>query len=305
MILKQNSANKKMQFKIRGKDFKDLILIILKKIFSLLLIFMFFNLTSTAAFSLEAKKQDTKINIVVTDMWLSMLTSFIGGSEVNVIPIKVWNSNGDLIMAERGKILRELDSDSKIIALDEKEVKNIKGLENFKIKFLYSSFPVDASLVIDPSVIPFVAQKILTALSEWDTANYPYYQRRLAEFQARLSGAILVGQVLKDVTICDMSGSCGILLQAAGCKIERPDSKNFERWGKANFIGLRDYLESMKAKDIITVYDDDIPNVLRKYLAARNDTFHWTRPAEGVDYPTFINEQYISLWQKTRAKNLH
>ena len=61
----------------------------------------------------------------------------------------------------------------------------------------------------------------------------------------------------------------------------------------------------MKAKDIIIVYDDDIPNVLRKYLASRNDAFHWSRPAEGIDYPTFINDQYISLWQKIKTlKNL-
>ena len=271
--------------------------------FALLIIFIIFSFVGFAfSAEIQSNDKDKKIDIVVTDMWLSMLTSFIGGSEVNVIPIKIWNSNGDLVIAERGKILRELDTNSKIIALDEKEAKSIKGLENFKVKFLYSSFPVDASLVIDPSVIPFVAQRILTALSEWDATNYPYYQRRLAEFQARLSGAILVGQVLKDITICDMSGSCGILLQATGCKIEKPEQKTFERWSKANFIGLRDYLEDMNSKNIITVYDDDIPNVLRKYLAARSDTFYWKRPAEGVDYPTFLNEQYISLWQKTRAK---
>jgi len=251
-----------------------------------------------------AALSQNKIEIVVTDMWLSLLTSFIGGSEVNVIPLKIWNSNGDLITAERGKILRELPANSKVLALDKDEIKNIKGFENFNVKFLYSSFPVDASLIIDPSVIPFVAQRILTALSEWDTPNYPYYQRRLAEFQARLSGAILVGQVLRDVTVCDFSGSCGILLQATGCKIEKPEKEKFERWGKANFIGLRDYLDEMNSKNIITVYDDDIPKVLRKYLSERSDTYHWGRPAEGVDYPTFLNEQYISLWQKTRAKNL-
>ncbi len=251
-----------------------------------------------------SQEKNEKLNIVVTDMWLALLASFIGGSEVSVIPIKIWNSNGDLITSERGKILRELAEDSKIIALDEKEAKSIKGLEKFNVRCLYSEFPVDPSLLIDPSVIPFVAQKILTVLSEWDSSNYPYYQRRLAEFQARLSGAALVGQVLKDVTVCDMSGSCGILLQAAGCKIERPDKEISERWRKANFSGLREYLDEMKSKNIITVFDDDIPNFLRKYLSERSDTFHWGRPAEGVDYPTFLNEQYISLWQKTRTKNL-
>ncbi|MBQ7197226.1 MAG: hypothetical protein IJS40_07435 [Synergistaceae bacterium] len=255
-------------------------------------------------FSITPAISQEKINIVVTDMWLAMLTSFIGGSEVQVTPLKVWNSNGDLVIAERGKILRTLSDDSKIIALDEKEAKSVKGLEKFNVRFLYSSFPVDASLVIDPSVIPFVAQRILTALSEWDTPNYSYYQRRLAEFQARLSGAVLVGQVLKDITICDLSGSCGILLQAAGCKIERPEKEILERWHKANFSGLRDYLENQKNKNVITVFDDDTPNALRKYLSGRSDTFHWGRPPEGIDYPTFLNEQYISLWQKIRAKPL-
>ncbi|MBQ6435553.1 MAG: hypothetical protein IJJ09_06095, partial [Synergistaceae bacterium] len=80
----------------------------------------------------------------------------------------------------------------------------------------------------DPSVIPFVAQRILTALSEWDSQNYPYYQRKLAEFQARLSGSVLVGQVLKDITVCDMGESFGILLKAAVCKIERPEE--IENW---------------------------------------------------------------------------
>lgn len=263
--------------------------------------FLILILFSGAAFSLN---RDKKINIAVTDMWLALLASFIGGQEVNVIPLKIWDSNGDLVVAERGKILQTLSADVKFIALDEKDASSIKGLEKFQVNCLYSSFPVEKSLLIDPSVIPFVAQKILTALSEWDTPNYPYYQRRLAEFQARLSGAGLVGQVLKDVTVCDMSGSCGILLQATGCKIERPENENFEKWQKGNFVGLRDYLEEMKAKNIITVFDDDTPKALKKYLSGRSDTFHWERPGAEVDYPTFLNEEYISLWQKTIAKPL-
>ena len=269
------------------------------KITALFLIFIF---SISTAFC--QTKKDEKINIAVTDMWLALLTSFIGGQEVNVIPIKIWNSNGDLVMAERGKILRELSEDAKIIALDEKDADSIKGLEKFNVRYLYNSFPVEKSLIIDPSIIPFVAQRILTALSEWDTPNDSFYQRRLAEFQARMSGAVLVGQVLKDITICDMGGSCGILLQAAGCKVERPEEKKFEKWQKGNFEGLRDYLEELHSKGIITIFDDDTPNSLRKYLAGRSDTFHWKRPAPEIDYPTFLNEQYISLWQKIRAKPL-
>ena len=200
---------------------------------------------------------DEKLNISVTHPWLALLASFIGGPEVEIVPLRIWNSYGDLIMAEKGKILKELEDGAKIIALDQNEAAEagIKQPNNFNVRYLYSPFPVKIEALYDPSVIPFVAQRILTALSEWDSQNYPYYQRRLAEFQARLSGSILVGQVLKDVTVCDMGGSCGILLQAAGCKIERPEE--FEKWQKGNLSGLRDYLERNKSQNIITIYDDD------------------------------------------------
>lgn len=117
MTLKRNSATNKIK-------------IFITIIFSVILTF------SGAAFCQE------KINIAVTDMWLALLASFIGGQEVNVIPIKIWNSNGDLVVAERGRILRELPSDAKIIALDKNDADTIKGLEDFNVCYLYSSFPV-------------------------------------------------------------------------------------------------------------------------------------------------------------------
>ena len=250
---------------------------------------------------------DEKLNISVANPWLALLASFIGGPEVNVIPLRIWNSNGDLVIAENGKTLRELDNEAKIIALDEKDAKDcgINGKNNFNIKYLYSSFPIEKASISDPSVIPFVAQRILTALSEWDAQNYPYYQRRLAEFQARMSGSVLVGQVLKDITVCNMGYSCGILLQAAGCKIETPENlENWQNWQKGNFSGLRDYIEEKRAQGIIVIFDDDTPPALKKYLSGRSDVYHWKRPPFDTDYPTFLHEQYISLWQKITAKSL-
>ena len=196
-------------------------------------------LTGTAGYC------DDKLNVAVTHPWLALLASFVGGPEVNVIPLRIWNDKGDLVLADKGSVLRELEDGTKIIALDSNDA-NEAGLNASKKKFtlrcLYSPFPAKISSLYDPSVIPFVAQRVLTALSEWDAQNYPFYQRRLAEFQARLSSSVLVGQVLREATICDMSGSSGILLQAAGCTVERP--KELEQWMKGNFAGLREYLDS-------------------------------------------------------------
>ena len=249
---------------------------------------------------------DDKLNIAVSHPWLALLASFIGGVEVNVTPVRIWNDKGDLVLAERGKVLRELPDDTRIIALDEDDAKAagiLDGRRKFSaVKYLYSPFPVKVNALADPSVIPFVAQRVLAALSEWDAQNYPYYQRRLAEFQARMSSSILVGQVLKDVTVCDMSGSAGILLQAAGCKILRPE--RLEIWEKGNFSGLREYLDENKAKNITTLIDDDTPPALKRFLAGRSDVFHWVRPSLESDYPSFLHEQYISLWQKIITKPL-
>ena len=251
---------------------------------------------------------DDKLNIAVSHPWLALLASFIGGVEVNVTPVRIWNDKGDLVLAERGKVLRELPDDTRIIALDVNDAKDagiLDGRRKFavgSVKCLYSPFPAKASELADPSVIPFVAQRVLAALSEWDSQNYPYYQRRLAEFQARMSSSILVGQVLKDVTVCDMSGSAGILLQAAGCKILRPEK--LEIWEKGNFSGLREYLDENKAKNITTLIDDDTPPALKRFLAGRSDVFHWVRPSLESDYPSFLHEQYISLWQKIITKPL-
>ncbi|MBQ7219845.1 MAG: hypothetical protein IJS28_02580 [Synergistaceae bacterium] len=247
---------------------------------------------------------DDKLNVAVSHPWLALLASFIGGPEVNVIPIRIWNANGDLVMNERGKILRELPEGTKIIALDDDDARasGLDGRRKFDVKALYTKFPADVKTLSDPSVIPFVAQRVLTALSEWDAQNYPYYQRRLAEFQARMSSSILVGQVLKEVTICDMSGSSGILLRAAGCSVLRPEE--LERWEKGNFAGLREYLDGNKAKGINTVIDDDTPPALKRYLSGRSDVFRWERPSLERDYPSFLHEQYISLWQKIITKPL-
>lgn len=255
-------------------------------------------------FTEAAGRCNDKLNVAVTHPWLALLASFIGGPEVNVTPLRIWNADGILAAAEKGRVLRELEQNTKIIALDENDSKaaGLKSSGNFTVKYLYSPFPVNTSSLYDPSVIPFVAQRVLTALSEWDPQNYPYYQRRLAEFQARLSSSILVGQVLKEADVSDFSGSSGVLLRAAGCKIDRP--ADLEKWQKGNFAGLREYLDEVKNKGAAVIIDDDTPNVLKRFLSGRPDVFKWERPSLETDYPSFLHEQYISLWQKITAKPL-
>lgn len=265
---------------------------------------IFMILLFAGGVSYSGEDENGKLRIAVTHPWLALLANFIGGPEVEVIPLRVWNSSGELVLSEKGKILRELEKDSRIIAIDSSDLKaagiDENNNKNFVIRCLYSPFPVKLNSLSDPSVIPFVAQRILTALSEWDVQNYPHYQRRLAEFQARLSSSILVGQVLKDITFCDLSGSSGYLLMAAGAKVERPES--FDVWQDGKLEGFKEFLDSQRESNKAILIDDDTPANLKRYLTNKHDIYKWERPPLDVDYPSFLHEQYISLWQNITKK---
>ena len=248
-----------------------------------------------------------KLQVTVTQPWLALIASFIGGSNVEVGSLQEWNTEGELVRTS-SKTLRSLPADAHIIALDARDAANtgLKGEEFSNLRCLYAPFPIanaemDASLS-DPSVLPFVAQRLLTALSAWDPSNYPYYQRRLAEFQARLSSSVLAGQqVLRGIAVCDLTGASGTLLQAAGCKIERPGAEQLVEWSK-NSAAFRDFLRIKREEGVTVIADGATLRPLRRALAGQTGVFFLQRPPLTQDYPAFLHEQYISLWQTLTAK---
>ena len=246
-----------------------------------------------------------KLKVYVTHQWLAVLANFIGSTEVEIIPLRIWNSDGVLINSENGKFIKELNHDSRIMAFDSNDFKSL-GLESKKYKSLrllyLNKIPVEINKIIDPSVMPFIAQRVLTILSEWDPNNYPVYQRRLAEFQARLSSTMLAGQVMKNSVICDMSIYSGVLMQAAGCKIIKPNAQDITRWQNGNYSGLREYAEKLNSQGIIILMDLWTSRNIKKYLSGRKNIFIWESPEPDQDYPSFLHEQYISLWQRIILK---
>ena len=268
-----------------------------------LVFLIFLLLANSTAMSAE------KLKIAVTHPWLAILASFIGGAEVEIIQILTWNPDGDLIRTSNGKILKELPDRTKIIAIDEAEAKSAginlnKNEKNFDIRLLYKPFPIGINRIADPSVVPFVAQRVLTALSEWDAANYPFYQRRLAEFQARLSSSMLAGQVLNGALIYDLSVSSGILLQAAGCKISRPSSEMLTQLQNYGAGALKNFANEKHSQGYIIFMDAWTHKNIKRHLEGRSDVYLWALPSIEMDYPSFLHEQYISLWQKITAKPL-
>ena len=252
------------------------------------------------------------LDVVVTLPWLALLTSFIGGPNVAVVPLLEWNPNGDAVPAARGRTLRSLSKDARVMALDSDDAHRVRldagKFSNFRA--LYLPFPIEApqidAALSDPSVLPFVAQRVLTVLADWDPANYPYYQRRLAEFQARLSGSVLAGrQILRDIPVYDLTGYSGALLEAAGCRIERPASADWAAWsrGKEQELLIQE-LDRRKEGKVTAVMDGGTPKALRRLLESRPEVFSFGRPPLSQDYPAFLHDQYISLWLKSTTKPL-
>ncbi len=258
---------------------------------------------------LRAWASPEPIPIAATQPWIALLAAFIGGNNVAVLPLQEWNAEGSLVPSDRGRALKSLAKETNILALDTEEAQNL-GLRSDaypNLWCLYETFPVHVSnmdaVLTDPSVLPFVAQRTLTALSHWDPSSYPYYQRRLAEFQARLFGAVLSGQqVLRGVTVYNLGGASGALLQAAGCKIETPPPEQLAEWARGRTSGLREILNAKWAEGVVTVLDSVTPKNLLHFLKGNSGVFRFERPNVNQDYPAFLHDQYIALWQMVSAR---
>lgn len=235
--------------------------------------------------------------------WLSMVTRFIGGVYVTVRPIYVWNDDGDVIRKIR---TQNIPKNSRIITLDVKEAVSL-GLNEKQYPWLfllYRTAPFDTSrsdyYFSDPSVLPFIAQRVLTALAQFDPVNYPYFQRRLSEFQTRLDSTVLVGrQLLRGYPVFDLTGSFSNLFLAAGCKLFPKDRARRTLWEKGeDSDGLVKAVEEALKNRIPVVLDVPSAKTVRNALKSNKDVLFLGRPRQDQDVLLFFHDQYLLLWNR-------
>ena len=252
------------------------------------------------------------MSITVTSPWLAILVNFIGGGNVSVTPIQDWNNDGELVRRIRARNLQSLPADALIMAFDHSDSRALglpfERYDNYRA--LYNRMPLDESrldaYMSDPSVIPFIAQRVLTVLAEWDPSNYPFYQRRLAEFQARLHSTTLAGrQVLRGQRVYDLTGHSRAFLQAAGCDLIRPSDEEWAAWSAWRNIGqLTSTVSRMVEERTVVVMDYSTPRAIRSVLSSNRAVFLIPRPRINQDYPAFLHDQYLSLWSRTTLRPL-
>jgi len=168
------------------------------------------------------------------------------------------NSVARFIAGSKAKIGR-----GTFMALNEKELRRKGG----KLLFRGTDMTADDMLraYYDPAKLPYMAQAIMRVMSSTDKANYIYYQRRLAEFQAALDSAVNVGRysLPKNVKMLDLTMAEGALIASASKNVTRPRESEWKRWQAGDTASLVRLIEMNEAKGAIILVDRWTPASVR------------------------------------------
>ena len=242
------------------------------------------------------------MDVSTTSPWLTMMTRFIGGDYTKVHPLSVWNASGGMQPTYRYK------GKSVVVALDDKDAKAFgfkKARED--VILLYKNLPAwgesRESLFFDPSKLPFLGQRILNVLSKLDPENYPYYQRRLAEFQSRLDSTLEMGRHLLSVTGgMDFTGASGPWIRAAIPGMVRPPNDLWVAWKKGESLdSLQAALSEAQSRGWIVVTDAWTPLSIREKVSAYPKRIALVTPIVEADMFVYLNNIYLEIWRAIRG----
>lgn len=244
------------------------------------------------------------LKVQTTLPWITSMSKFIVGTTVQIVPIAVWNESGAL------KNLRKPDHNIPVISLDPRDSLTL-GIkpEGKNVFLLYNNLPVrDAKrgmLPYDPSVLPFVSQRLLIVISELSPDNYAFYQRRLAEFQSRMESTLEVGRsLIKNVNLLDLTGAVSPWLQSASDNAVRPpDDLWMSCTGGTRLDELKLAIEEANKRGWWIVLDAWTPAPIRGAVGAKHKSIHIASPtAPDYDFFTYLHDIYLKIWTATAKK---
>jgi hypothetical protein len=235
--------------------------------------------------------------LAVSDPWLAVVARFVGGTAVQVRPLATWGDQGE-VMALRQKT----DTNVPTLRLVCTNPKN-------GTKCLYSALPVPGekmgSLFFDPASLPFIGQRLLQLLSEWDPGNYSLFQRRLAEFQSRLDGNLAIGRkLIAGLPILDLTFLTTPWLQAASGDLLRPPEDHFETWRRGEGTDLLEEWLSRAQKEKRTVVADVwAPAVVKDRLANFTGSVVFPPPSLDLEWTLYLHDLYLALISATADRS--
>ncbi|GHV27373.1 hypothetical protein FACS1894167_02290 [Synergistales bacterium] len=184
-----------------------------------------------AAASFAAQAQPAP-DVWVTQPWIAAMARFIAVSTLNVRPMCAWGGDGSL------RVIRRPPRGATVIALDTKDADKY-GLRSgrYGLHLMYEHLPIADlyrnAIQFDPSMLPFMSQRLLVILSKLNQDNYSFYQRRLAEFQSRVESTVEVGRSqIRGVKMLDLAGAVSPWIEAAATDAVRPPPEVWAAWAK-------------------------------------------------------------------------
>jgi len=246
------------------------------------------------------------LDVWVTNPWLAMLTRFIGGVQVTVHPFVTWGEKGQPVKARIAPPPKAIVFS---VARDEGVRLLGKGFEEKYSNFYLLERPPFTSDFeegfLDPATLPFIGLRTLQILSACDSGEYEYFQRRLAEFQARLDSTVIVGRnMIGDTTILDLCWKYGRWLQAISGETVRPPADVKERWSRSQALDVLDTALSEAGKQgWVIVIDPWTPEAVRERIEGSTRIIELSPPKVEDDIILYLYDHCLRIWDHLRRNS--
>ena len=239
-------------------------------------------------------------SFAATTPWLGEIASFIGSDKVRVRNLSVWSENGNAAAVGRPR------AGDIIIAVNDADAARFRfSRKTRNLRLLYDSAPMTdlqlKSIFYDPALLPYVAQNVMKIISASDNARYSFYQRRLAEFQSRVEGAVDVGKhLLSNTKMLDLTGVTGVWVRAAVSGAVRPPKAVWQGWLDGDAAALKAALDEARRRKWLIVMDIWTPPSIRSVASAYENRVTIVPPSRNADYFTYLQDIYRMIWKRTQ-----
>ena len=241
------------------------------------------------------------VNFATTSPWVGSVASFILGDKGTVRNIAVLNASGGTARSGSAR------ASEHVIALDAKDAKRFGfGPNNPRLHLLYENMPMtDAEFVrgfFDPAMLPFVAQKVMKAITDADPKRYSYYQRRLAEFQSRIESTQEIGRyLLVNIHILDLTGAQGYWIRAVTRTAVRPPEKVWSGWLNGDSRSLKAAVDEAARRGWLVLVDSWTPPQIRSSVLTSDKRLTLPLPAAGQDFFVYLHNIFLTIRDRAKA----
>jgi hypothetical protein len=231
------------------------------------------------------------------------MARFIVGSTMKIQPVATWNASGVLRTA------RKLPQNATVIALDPIDALKFgisKGQEGLYL--LYDNLPIEepqrGAISFNPSILPFLSQRLLIVLCKLSPDNYSFYQRRVAEFQSRLESAVEVGRSLvQDTHILDLSSSVSPWVRSSMPNAVRPPDELWSAWSSGNRISdLELAAKEAEKRNWWILLDAWTPAPIRTRVSGLPMSILIGPPEADYDFFAYLHNIYLQIWSRAVEK---